>query len=167
MILSAIAAMASNRVIGRDGDLPWRIPEDMKFFMSKTTGHIMVMGRKTFESFGKPLPKRLHVVVTRQRGYKAEGAHVFPSIDEALAFCRAQTDQWGDEVFIVGGGEIYREMLNVTDRIYLTEIHREFEGDAKFPEFDKSIFKEVSRTHRTEPVPFDFVTYERSSLTNK
>lgn len=161
MTLSAIAAMAANRVIGKDGDLPWRIPEDLKFFREKTMGHIMIMGRKTFDSLGKPLPGRLHVVLTRQKDYAPEGAHVFHTVEEALDFCRKQTNQWGDEVFVVGGGDIFREFLPMTDRIYLTEIHKEFEGDAFFPEFDKSLFREVSRSSRREPIPFDFVTYER------
>lgn len=166
MILSAIVAMASNRVIGREGGLPWDIPEDMKFFKTKTTGHIILMGRKTFDSFNKPLPNRLHVVITRQKDYKPEGAHVFHTIEDALAFCRTQTPQWGEEVFLIGGGEIYRQMMDVTDRIYLTEIHREFEGDARFPEFDKSVFREVERSPRSEPIPFDFVIYERAHLSH-
>lgn len=161
MIVSAIAAMASNRVIGVDGGLPWKIPEDFKFFKDKTTGHIMLMGRKTFESLGGPLPNRLHVVITRQKNYRPQGAEVFNTIDEALSYCRTQTTKWGDEVFLIGGGEIYKEMLPHTDRIYLTEIHREFPGDAIFPKFDKTEFVEVERRARTEPVPFDFVTYER------
>jgi dihydrofolate reductase len=162
MILSAIAAMASNRVIGTAGDLPWKIPEDFKFFKDKTMGHIMIMGRKTYDSFGgKPLPGRLHVVITRQKNYFPEGVSVFNSIEDALAFCRTQTAKWGEEIFIIGGGEIYSAMLPLTDRIYLTEIHREFPGDTRFPEFDKSVFRETERTPRTLPVPFDFVTYER------
>ncbi|MES2963338.1 MAG: dihydrofolate reductase [Bdellovibrionota bacterium] len=161
MILSAIAAMAKNRVIGSNGDLPWRIPEDFKFFKTKTSGHIMIMGRKTFESLGGPLPNRLHVVVTRQKDYAPEGAIVFHSVKEAVDYCRTQTAKWGDEVFIAGGGEIYKEMLPITDRIYLTEIDKEFPGDARFPEFSKSEFKEIDRSHRDQPVPFDFVTYER------
>lgn len=161
MILSAIAAMAANRVIGKNGDLPWRIPEDFKFFKDKTMGRIMIMGRKTFESLDGPLPGRLHVVVTRQKEYRPQGAHVFHSIPEALEFCKSQTETWGDEVFIIGGGEIYKEMLPLTDRIYLTEIHLSYEGDARFPEFSTNEFQEVERRKRTEPVPFDFVTYER------
>jgi dihydrofolate reductase len=162
MILSAIAAMAKNRVIGASGDLPWRIPEDFKFFKTKTSGHMMIMGRKTFESLGGPLPNRLHVVITRQKDYAPEGAVVFHTVKEAVDYCRTQTEKWGDEVFIAGGGEIYKEMLPITDRIYLTEIQKDFPGDAKFPEFSKTEFKEVERKHREEPVPFDFVTYERT-----
>ncbi len=165
MIVTAIAAMAANRVIGRDGDLPWDIPEDMQFFRNKTKGHIMVMGRKTFESFPKLLPGRLHVIVTRQADYRPEGTHVFHDLKSALEFCRHKTlqekERWGDEVFVVGGGEIYKQALPFTDRIYLTEIHQEVEGDTKFPEFDKNVFHEIERHSRTQPVNFDFVTYER------
>jgi dihydrofolate reductase len=163
MILSAIAAMAKNHVIGKDGDLPWRIPEDFKFFKDKTSGHIMIMGRKTFDSLKGALPKRLHVVITRQKDYEPEDAHVFSSIADALEFCQQQTDSgaWPEEVFIIGGGDIYKQMLDATDRIYLTEIQKEFEGDTKFPDFSDDDFEEVARTHRTQPVPFDFVTYER------
>jgi len=166
MTLSAIAAMASNRVIGTSGDLPWNIPEDFKFFKDKTMGHIMIMGRKTYDSFGgKPLPGRLHVVVTRQKEYTSKSVPgvviVFHTIDEALAYCQSQVAKWGDEVFVIGGGEIYSALLSQTDRIYLTEIHKEFPGDTHFPEFDKSVFREIERKPRVTPVPFDFVTYEK------
>lgn len=161
MILSAIVAMASNRVIGKDGGLPWKIPEDMKFFRDKTMGRIMVMGRKTFESLGRPLPGRLHVVITRRTDYHPEGAHVFNDIDKAISFCRTKTAEWGDEVFVIGGGDIFDATLAMTDRIYLTEIHRPYEGDARFPEFSRTEFREAERSSRTQPEPFDFVTYER------
>jgi dihydrofolate reductase len=164
MILSAIAAMAANRVIGKDGDLPWKIPEDMKFFREKTSGHIMIMGRKTFDSFGgKPLPNRLNIVITRQKDYEPEGAHVVSNVEEAIEYARGLVDSgaWPEEVFIIGGGEIYKQMLPATDRIYLTEIHEEVTGDTKFPEFDEDEFEEVERLPRKKPVEFDFVTYER------
>lgn len=161
MMLSAIVAMASNRVIGKDGVLPWHIPEDFKFFRDKTTGHIMIMGRKTFASLPGLLPNRLHVVVTRQADFKAEGAIVFSNIDDALAYCRTQTAKWGDEVFVIGGGEIFAQMMDVMDRIYLTEIEVPFDGDSRMPEFDKSRFRETYRSRRDTPVPFSFVTYDR------
>ena len=161
MKLSAIAAMASNRVVGRNGDLPWRIPEDFKFFKDKTTGHIMIMGRKTFDSLKGPLPKRMHIVITRDQTYKPEGAIVVHSVDEALKVAKSHLDKWPEEVFIIGGGEIWRQTMNIMDRIYLTEIKKPYEGDATFPEFDKSVFKEVERSPRFEPEAFDFVTYER------
>lgn len=161
MIVSAIAAMAANRVIGREGGLPWNLPEDMKFFREKTSGHIILMGRKTFESFPKLLPKRLHVIVTRQKNYSAPGAFVFHTVEAALDFCRAKTGEWNEEVFVIGGGEIYTAALPYTDRIYLTEIRREFPGDAKFPEFSKTEFVESSRVPGKEETPYDFVVYDR------
>ena len=165
MIVSAIAAMAKNRVIGQNGDLPWRLPKEFAYFKAKTMGHIMLMGRKTFESLGKPLPGRLHVVVTRQPGYQREGAHVFGDVQQALAYCReltvTQREKWGEEVFVLGGGEIFSELLPATDRIYLTEIHRDFPGETLFPVFSPREFKEVSRVPGVEDVPYDFVIYER------
>ncbi len=134
MIISHIAAIAKNKVIGLEGDLPWDIPEDMKYFRDKTSGHIIVMGRKTFESFPKPLKNRLHVVITRQTDYQApEGVVVFSDISEALEFCEEQTQKWSEEVFIIGGGEIYKQTLDRADLLYLTLIEKEFEGDARYP----------------------------------
>ena len=166
MKISAIAAMAANRVIGTDGDLPWSIPEDMKFFKEKTMGHVILMGRKTYDSFkGRLLPRRLHVVITRQKDFHAPGAHVFSSVDDALNFCReactTQNDKWGNEIFVIGGGEIYTALLPSTDCVYLTEIHQNFEGDARFPALPPGEFHETARQPHQGPVPFDFVTYER------
>jgi dihydrofolate reductase len=161
VIISHIAALAKNHVIGADGDLPWDLPEDMKFFREKTSGHIIVMGRKTFESFPKPLKNRLHVVITRQPDYPApEGVKVFSDIDTALKFCSTQTAQWGDEVFVIGGGEIYKQTLDRADQLYLTLIDREFPGDVKYPEFsDQFILSD--RDERTEPIPFAFCVYSK------
>ena len=163
MILSAIAAMASNRVIGRDNQLPWNIPADMKFFMEKTKGHCLIMGRKTFESLpnGKPLPKRLSVVVTRKEDYQPEGVAVCQSIDEAIEFCKSKIGEWPEEVFICGGGEIYKQTIDRVDRIYLTEIEKPYEGDAKFPEFDRNKFELTWCEEHNEPEPFKFQLFER------
>ena len=161
MILSHIVAASENNVIGVDGGLPWDIPEDMKFFRDKTKGHAMIMGRKTFESLPKALPKRLNVVITRQQDYSPEGAVVFSNLNEAIEFCQTKTDEWGEEVFIIGGGEIYRQSLDVVDRIYLTRIHKKIEGDTKYPELPPNRFKEVERVDRNEPVPFSFLTFEK------
>lgn len=168
MKISAIAAMAANRVIGSQGDLPWSIPEDMKFFKEKTAGHVILMGRKTFDSFkGRLLPRRLHVVITRQKDYQVPGVHVFASVEAALQFCKAtcetQSAQWGNEIFVIGGGEIYKTLLPSTDCVYLTEIHQDFEGDARFPELPPGEFQETARRPHQGSVPFDFVTYERKS----
>jgi dihydrofolate reductase len=161
MILSHIVAAAQNGVIGVNNGLPWNIPEDMKFFREKTTGKAMIMGRKTFESVGHPLPNRLNVVVTRNKDYKAEGAHVFQTLQEAIEFCKTQTDKYGDEIFIIGGGEIFKDSMDIVDVIYLTRIYKFYPGDIVYPELDPNIWEEVERRDREEPVRFSFLTYKR------
>jgi len=159
MIISHIVAAAKNNTIGVEGELPWNIPEDMKFFRDKTKGRALIMGRKTFESVGHPLPNRLNVVVTRQNGYKAEGAIVVSTIEKALEVCEKQIESYGDEIFIIGGGEIYRQSMNIVNKIYLTRIHKDYKGDAKYPDVDENIFKLIESHDRTEPTPFTFLTY--------
>ena len=167
MIISHIAAIAKNKVIGVDGDLPWDLPEDMKFFRQKTSGHIIVMGRKTFESFPKPLKNRLHVVITRQEDYKApEGVKVFTDINKALEFCKTQTDKWGEEVFIIGGGEIYKQTLDQADQLYLTLIDKEYPGDAKYPNFEKD-FILSDKDDRFEPLPFSFCIFSKKKAASQ
>ena len=133
MTLSHIVAAAKNDVIGVNNDLPWEIPEDMKFFRDKTKGKALIMGRKTFESVGHPLPNRLSVVVTRQKNFKSPGPSVVvqPDIKSAIEFCRTQVSKYGDEIFIIGGGEIFKETMPMVDVIYLTRIHKDFSGDIK------------------------------------
>lgn len=165
MIYSHIVAAARNRVIGTQNTLPWDIPEDMKFFRDKTMGHIMIMGRKTYDSFGgRPLPKRLHIVITR-RPQKSSHDHVIyvANIEEAKAVAKRYVGEYPEEVFIIGGGEIYAQTISEVDRIYLTQIDREFEGDTLYPEIPQSQFHLIDRKDRTEPVPFSFLTYERIS----
>ena len=168
MILSSIAAMAKNRVIGVNNTLPWEIPEDMKFFRDKTKGHVMIMGRKTFESFGgKPLPNRFHIVISRQENYKISDptVEVVHDLNTAIELAHMLTTKYkakfGDEVFVIGGGEIYKQSIDIVDRIYLTVIEKEFEGDAKFPEFDEKEFNLSHREDRQSPLPFSFRTYDR------
>lgn len=161
MILSQIAAVAKNGVIGVEGQLPWSIPADLKYFQQKTLGRIVIMGRKTYESIGGPLPKRHNIVVTRQKGFHAPGCKVFSNMGECIAYCQGLTDQYGEEVFIIGGGDIYRITLPFIDRLYITEIEKEYEGDAKFPNYNKADFTEVSReTHVGEP-GYSFVVYQK------
>ena len=161
MIISHIVAAAENDVIGTQGTLPWDIPEDMKFFKDKTKGHSIIMGRKTFESMGRPLPNRLNVVVTRQTNYAAPGIHIVPSIKEATTFCKNATSDFGNEIFIIGGGEIYKQSMDIVDIIYLTRIHKKIHGDTLYPKIDPSIFEEVERRERQSPVPFTFFTYKK------
>jgi dihydrofolate reductase len=168
MILSAIAAMAKNRVIGVDNALPWDLPEDMKFFRDKTKGKVMIMGRKTFESFGgRTLPNRFHIVISRQETYQFNDPQVeiVSNLNEAIELAHMLTTKYkakfGEEVMVIGGGEIYKQSLDVLDRIYLTVIEKDFPGTVKFPEFSEQDFKLVDRSDRTEPIPFSFRTYER------
>ncbi|QDK44210.1 dihydrofolate reductase [Bdellovibrio sp. HCB185ZH] len=168
MILTHIVACSENRVIGTQGGLPWDLPEDMKFFRDTTKGHIMIMGRKTFDSFnGKALPNRYHIVVTRDPSKQSfqsteKSPVVFvSSLEEAVAHARPLTAQWGDEVFIIGGGEIYKQAFakNLTDKVYLTLIHREFPGDTYYPEIDQNLFNLTERRDVELPIPFSFLTY--------
>jgi dihydrofolate reductase len=157
-MVSIIAAVAKNGVIGNSNGLPWYIPEDLKHYKQITTGHTLIMGRKTFESImkslGKPLPNRKNVVVTHNIGYKVpQEVLVYTSLEDAL---EATKDD--GEVFINGGGEIYKQTMKLADRIYLTEIHEDKEGDVFFPEFDREIWNEISREKKDG---FDWVVYER------
>ncbi len=152
--------MAQNRAIGLNNTMPWRCPEDLKYFKSLTMGHHMIMGRKTFDSIGKPLPGRTTVIVTRNRDLKIEGCIMAHSLDEAVRACEND-----DEIFIVGGAELYTLALPIVNKLYITEIQQEFDGDTYFPEFDKTKWREISREkrHQDAPQPLDyhFVTYLR------
>jgi len=166
MKIAMIAAVAENRVIGKDKDLVWNLPDDMRFFMNKTTNHHVIMGRKNYESIlekYRPLPNRTNIIITRQKDYQAEGAIVVHSLENALEI--AETDG-EEEAFIIGGGEIYKLGLEYADVMYLTEVHESFEGDAFFPEFDKSKWTELERKHHSTDEKhahsFDFVVYKKS-----
>ena len=145
MTLSIIVAVAENNVIGKDNRLIWRMPADMQYFKEKTTGHCVITGRKNYESIpGKfrPLPGRTNIVVTRQENYSAPGAMAVNTIEEAVALARAKGET---ECFVIGGADIYRQTLESSDKIYLTVIHYNFEGDAFFPELDRTKWNEISR----------------------
>lgn len=162
MIFSHIAAMSLNRVIGKDNGLPWHLPEDFKFFKDKTKGHILIMGRKTFESLGKPLPGRFHIVISRHPNTSQLSDVIWvTSFQEAAEVARSLVPKWPEEVFIIGGGEIYKQTLPFADRIYLTVIEKNFEGDAYYPEFNESEFVLKDKQDRTAPLAFSFRTYER------
>jgi len=158
--LALIAAVAANGVIGSDNALPWRLPEDLKRFKALTLGHPVIMGRKTFESIGRPLPGRRNLVITRNAGYRADGCEVLDSLEAALAACAGSTD----EVFVIGGAQIYAEALPLAQRLYLTEIRRDYPGDARFPEWSRAQWKEVARERRCgeDGLPYDFADYERA-----
>jgi dihydrofolate reductase len=159
MKISLIVAMAKNRVIGKENRLPWRLPEDLKRFKAITSGHAVILGRKTFESIGKPLPNRRNIVISRQPGFSAEGVSVVHSPEEALK--EAERLEPDKEVFVLGGSEIYRMFLARADRIYLTLIDGSFEGDAFFPEIPDQEFREISREERNEPLRYSFRVLER------
>lgn len=159
-MLALIVAAAQNGVIGRDNQLPWHLSADLKRFRALTMGHHILMGRKTFESIGRPLPGRTNIVITRQPDFRAEGVVVVHSLAEALAL--AADD---DRIFVVGGAEIYRQALPQADRIYLTIIHQDFEGDTFWFDLDRMVWRETSRVaHRPDeknPYPYSFVELER------
>ena len=158
MIISLIAAMDRNRVIGRDNQLPWRLPEDLKRFKAITLGHPVLMGRKTFESIGRPLPGRRNFVISRQKEYRAEGVTVVYSLEVALTLCASEP-----EVFVIGGAEIYRLALPRADRLYLTIIEKEHEGDAHFPEWPRDEYREIAREeHLDASLPHRFLTLARA-----
>lgn len=164
MLISLIAAVPRNRVIGLDNDLPWRLPDDFRYFKRQTLGKPCLMARKTFESLAGALKGRTNIVLTTQTEYQADGGIVVHSIEEGLQVARREGPE-SDELMILGGATLYEQTLPIADRLYITEIDAEFEGDTFFPEFDRSEFREVSRKHHPvddrHAFPFDFVLYER------
>jgi dihydrofolate reductase len=157
MIISIIAAMDENRIIGRGNRLPWRLLADLKRFRALTMGHPLIMGRKTHESIGRPLSGRTNIVITRQEGYRAEGCVVVHDIPSALAACED-----AGEAFVLGGETIFRDFMAIADRIYLTIVRATVEGDARFPDIPDD-FVEVSREPAQDILPLVFVVYERKS----
>lgn len=158
MIISLIAAMGKNRVIGKDNSLPWKLPEDMKRFKKLTLGKPVIMGRKTFESIGKPLPDRKNIILTKDKNYRAEGCIIAHSADNALKAAKT-----GKEIMIAGGEQIFREFLPKASRMYLTFIDKDFEGDAHFPKYNQAEWKETKREEHQNDYSYSFVDLERTS----
>ncbi|GAA5190029.1 type 3 dihydrofolate reductase [Ferrimonas gelatinilytica] len=160
MRIAMIACMAQDRVIGKDNDMPWHLPADLKHFKAVTLGKPVVMGRKTFESIGRPLPGRHNIVISRQKTFAPEGVTVVTDIDAAL-------DAAGEveEVMIIGGGQLYAAMLPRADRLYLTRVDLAVEGDTRFPAFDESHWQQLASEHRpaddANPYALEFVTLGR------
>ena len=158
--VSLIVAMARNRVIGANNTLPWHLPADLRHFKTLTMGHHIVMGRKTYESIGKPLPGRTSVVVTRNVDYAPSDVIVVNSLESAIAACGND-----EEIFVIGGAELYRQAITLADRIYLTEIDADISGDAHFTEFDRKLWQEAGRVSHAPDEKnahaFHFVVYER------
>ena len=169
MKISLISAVAQNGVIGRNNpqgepDLPWHLPDDFAFFKRKTSHHPIIMGRKTLEALGKPLPNRTNIVITRNADFRPEGVTVVHTLDDAITKAK-DGDHNQREIFVIGGAEIYAMALPIATTLYLTEIHRAYEGDAYFPAFDKNEWAEVNRVwhpaDERHEVGFDFVEYKR------
>lgn len=165
MTISLIAALTRNHVIGRNNDLPWHLPDDMKYFMQTTKGHHVIMGRRNYDSIPekfRPLPNRTNLVVTRQKDLRLPQCRVVNSLEEAIDVARTASEQ---ELFIIGGAAIYTLGMPLAHRLYLTEIDTELQGDTFFPDFNKSEWTEVSRKHHPaddrHAYPFDFVIYNR------
>jgi dihydrofolate reductase len=159
MIITFVVAAAENNAIGKDNQLLWKLPTDLKHFQTITLGHTIIMGRKTFDSMGKPLPRRRNIVITRNPALEIDGAEITQSLDEALALCHDE-----EEVFVIGGAEIYKAALDRTDKIFLTRVHQNFEGDAYFPELDPEYWIETAREYHEpdekNPIAFSFITLE-------
>lgn len=162
MKLSIIVATAEKGVIGKDNQLIWHLPEDLKMFRRLTTGHVIIMGRKTFESIGKPLPNRTSIIISRNTDYLVEGCIVVSSLEEAIEKAKEIETE---EAFIIGGAQIYALALDMADTVYLTQVHHNFEGDAFFPVLDINIWTETERKSfqpdEKHAYAFDFVTLEK------
>ena len=152
-MITLIAAAAENNALGKNNDLIWHLPDDFKRFKAITSGHYIIMGRKTFESFPKPLPNRTHVIVTRQKNYNPENCIVVNSLEKAIEICPKDED-----VFVIGGGEIYQQSIAIADKIELTRVHSTFEADTFFPEIDTTIWELVQEEFhpKDEKHLFDF-----------
>lgn len=160
MRLSLIVAMAENRVIGKDNTLPWRLPADLRRFRRLTTGHPVIMGRRSYESIGRPLPERTNIVVTRRPGYRAGGCLIAHTLEDAFALARD-----AHETFVIGGADLYSQTLERADRIYLTLVHAHVPGDTFFPMFDMRAWRETGRdvhlADENHTYGYSFVTLER------
>jgi dihydrofolate reductase len=159
-MITVIAAVAENNALGKENQLLWHLPDDFKRFKTLTSGHYIIMGRKTFESFPKPLPNRTHVIISRQANYQPEGCIVVNSLEKAIEACPNT-----EEVFIIGGGEIYRQSIAVADKLDLTKVHASFDADTHFPEIDLSqwqlVFEEHHPKDERHDYAFTFQTFAR------
>ena len=162
--LNHIVCASENGIIGREGDMPWHLPEDLKHFKKTTMGCPVIMGRKTYESIGRPLPGRLNVVLTRDASYTADGIEVTTSMDKAIEIASAhqKANEGKDEIFIIGGGELYKQTMGMIDRVYLTRIHREIDGDTSYGPIPEADFSLIERDdHENENEKYSFMTFDR------
>lgn len=164
MKIALIAAMARNRVIGNNNSLPWHLPEDLQAFKRITLGKPVIMGRKTFDSIGRPLPGRVNIVLSRQQGWQPEGVFVVADLDQAIARARALADPACEEIMVIGGEQIYRQALPFAQRLYLTQVDIEVAGDARFPDLDERHWRQVSAvkgfSEKTQ-ISFEMVVLDR------
>ena len=169
MRISIIVAASENNVIGRDGSIPWHLPDDLKYFRKKTEGHPVIMGRKNFESIvkalGKPLPNRENIIVTRESTYEADDCEIASSLEEAIMYGHKDNDQ--EEIFIIGGGEIYKQAMELCNYVYLTRVHAWIAGDVVFPEIDPEVWEEVEREEHPADTKhkfaFTYIMYKRKN----
>lgn len=173
MKVIAIAAVAKNGVIGIGNSLPWDIPEDMKFFKDSTRNHIVVMGRKTLDSLGKPLPHRENAVISRQKNLKLDGVRVFEDVGASIRFYKEhEKDFSGKKIFIIGGAQIYEAAIHELDELWLTEIEQEFQGDVFFPDYHEGkfqrpefeLFQSIPQRDESSPFQYRFNAYRRKTL---
>ena len=160
-MINVIVAKASNNVIGAKNDLIWHLPNDLKHFKNLTSGHPIIMGRKTFESLGRPLPNRTNIVITRDKNWQGENVEKEFSLEKAIESAK----KINEDIYIIGGGNIYKQAMEFADVLYITEVHHEFEGDTYFPEIDEEIWEEVDRENfmkdEKHPYAYSYVTYKR------
>ncbi len=160
MRLSIVVAMDSNRLIGKDNGLPWHLPADLAFFKKLTTGNTILMGRKTFDSIGRPLPNRRNIIITRNADIEIAGCEVVNSIEKALSLVQSET-----EVMVIGGAKLYQQILPIADRLYITQVEGEFDGDTYFPPYDEKNWRQVScESHLADKKnnhPCHFVVFEK------
>ena len=160
-MMKLIVAKASNNVIGNNNNLIWHLPNDLKHFKNLTTNHPIVMGRKTYESLGRPLPNRKNIIITRDKNYTDDKVVITYSLEEAIA----KAKEINEDYFIIGGGEIYKQALMQADELFITEVHHDFDGDTYFPEIDEEAYSETAREHHLKddkhPYSYSFITYER------
>ncbi len=166
MDLAIIVAQSKNRVIGVNNDLPWRLPKDLQYFKKVTLGKPIIMGRKTYESIGKPLPGRANIVITSNPDYSVDGVQVVHSLDEAIEVAKiVAASQNQTEVMVIGGAQIYQQALKQANKLYITEVDAEIEGDAHFPTVDYTQYHEIERedhkSDQSNPYDYSFVCYER------
>jgi len=166
MRIAMIWAMANNGVIGRQNKLPWHLPNDLEYFKRLTSGKTVIMGRKTYESIGRPLPNRINIVITRAKDFHAEGIKVVNSLPAALELAAAETLISGaEEVMVIGGAEIYKLCLPLAERLYVTLVHADVDGDARFPEWDRQAYQEIGRedfgADGPNPYDYSFVVFDK------